>query len=153
MTLLFLQFLLSNMTEQGKVYPCQSTKCSMCSHIYSSNQFEFNCGFVFLVKDENLNCNSTDVIYVLKCVTCGAEYIGETVNARRRMHTHNSHIRNHKKLKSVCRATDHLVECGVHIPNVADRYKIFFLERESDTYIRKAKESYYIRLFLPRMNK
>jgi predicted GIY-YIG superfamily endonuclease len=133
-----------------KVQSCQKEKCLLCPHIKSGNKFQFNCGFVFEVKEEKLNCNSTDVIYVLKCSTCGAEYIGETENARRRMNTHSSHIRTGQRL---CRATDHLIECGTHLSDVRDRFSIFFLEIERDKYIRKAKESYYIRLFLPKMNK
>ncbi len=56
----------------------------------TGNSYQSNNGFVFEVEDDNLSCNSNDVIYVLRCRTCGAEYIGETKNIRKRIHTHSS---------------------------------------------------------------
>ncbi|KAH3849145.1 hypothetical protein DPMN_091541 [Dreissena polymorpha] len=85
-----------------------------------------------------------------KCNTCCGEYIGETINLRKRIHTHNSHIRTEQHL---CRATDHLIECGKHLCDVKERYTVFVLETERDKHVRKAKEAYYIRLFKPMMNK
>lgn len=137
-------------TSESVVHPCNGSRCGICSQILSGNEFHFNCGFVFRVCQTNLNCNSKDVIYVLRCKTCQAEYIGETENLRNRINTHNSHIRTNRRL---CRATDHLVECGLHLSHVNDRYQVFLLDVEHDSYVRKAKESYYIRLFLPKMNK
>ena len=134
-----------------KVKPCNGVRCTLCSQIKSGNSFQFKCGFVYKVEDgENLTCKSKDVIYVLKCNTCGGEYIGETVNLRKRIHTHNSHIRTEQHL---CRATDHLIECGKHLCDVKERYTVFVLETERDKHVRKAKEAYYIRLFKPMMNK
>jgi predicted GIY-YIG superfamily endonuclease len=135
----------------NKCQPCNSERCSLCSQIRPGNSFQFNCGFLYIIEDgENLTCKSKDVIYVLKCKTCSGEYIGETVNIRRRIHTHNSHIRTEQHL---CRATDHLIECGKQLSDVRERFTVFLLETERDKYVRKAKEAYYIRLFKPMMNK
>lgn len=136
--------------SEKKVHSCNSSRCSICSQMISGNEFEFNCGFVFQVPDENLDCNTMGVVYVLRCTTCRAEYIGETKNIRHRIHTHNSHIRTNRRL---CRATDHLIECGAKLKNVQDRFQLFLLEKEENTAVRKAKESFYIRLFLPKMYK
>lgn len=132
------------------VQPCYGTRCKLCPQIRPGNQFQFNCGFIFRVKENNLNCNSKDVIYVLKCTTCGAEYIGETENVRRRMNVHLSSIRT-RTLS--CRAAEHLVECGTNYSDIHARFSIFLLEVEKDKFKRKAKESFYIHLFLPKMNK
>lgn len=131
------------------VRPCHNSRCSICSQILEGDNYKFNCGFVYKNSGDVLTCNSTDVIYVLRCSTCHAEYIGETNNLRRRMNNHRSDIRQNRRQ---CRATDHFVKCGTDL-KVCNRFTIFPLERESDTLVRKAKESYYINLFLPVMNK
>lgn len=138
------------MSLEYKVKPCNGFHCTLCSQIQSGNSYQFNIGFVFEVEDDKLGCNSKDVIYVLRCKTCQAEYIGETMNIRNRISTHSSHIRTNQHF---CRATDHLIECGTHLSDVRERFSVFLLEKESDTLIRKAKEAYYIRLFKPVMNK
>ena len=132
------------------VKPCHNSRCSICTQILEGNRYTFNCGFVFEVKDSLLTCNATDVIYVLQCSTCHAEYIGETKNLRRRMNKHRSDIRHDRRL---CRATDHLVKCGKDLTNVCSRFNIFLLEQVEDSTERKAKENYFINLFLPLMNK
>ncbi len=123
--------------------------CSICSQIIESDEFKFNCGFVFEVGD-NFTCSSSDVIYVLRCTVCNAEYIGETNNLRHRIGTHCSHIKTNRRL---CRATDHLVKCGGDLPDVRSRFQVFVLARETDKYVRKARENFYITLFRPSMNK
>ncbi len=138
------------MAHINKVRPCYNALCSICSQIIEGNSFKFACGFVFEVGDDDLTCGSKDVIYVLRCTTCHAEYIGETNNLRHRIATHCSHTKTNRRL---CRATDHLVKCGSDLGDVKSRFQIFILERQSDRQVRKAKESYYINLFKPRMNK
>jgi predicted GIY-YIG superfamily endonuclease len=136
--------------SNSKVQRCHHALCSICSQIIEGDSFKFACGFVFEVRENNFTCSSTDVIYVLRCTTCHAEYIGETNNLRHRIGTHCSHTRSNRRL---CRATDHFVACGTDLPDVKSRFQVFVLERESDRYVRKAKESYYINVFKPRMNK
>ena len=134
----------------GLVTPCNQKRCLICPQMLKGDRYKFNCGFVYIVNEDQLSCNTTDVIYVLRCTTCHAEYIGETKNLRHRISKHCSDTRLGKQ---ECRAQEHLVKCGENLLDVRTRFNIFLLERESDTAIRKAKESYFIRLFLPRMNK
>lgn len=129
---------------------CNRSNCTLCSQMIESDAYKFKCGFVFVNKDQDLNCTSLNVIYVLRCTTCHGEYIGETKNFRQRMNTHASHIRTKSLL---CRATDHLVSCGSHLPDVKSRFEIFILEIQTDRLVRKARESFFINLFIPEMNK
>lgn len=138
------------MTE-NKVNLCNRFGCYVCPQLLSGSSYRFNCGFVFKNQEhERLSCDSKDVIYVLICKTCKGEYIGETQSIRKRLGTHCSHIRTHQH---ACRASDHLIECGSDIADVRQRFSVTLLETEHDTDIRKAKESFYIRLFKPLMNK
>ena len=133
------------------VQACRSKRCLLCPQILENDRYTFNCGFVFEVIGHLFTCNATDVIYVIRCTTCHAEYIGETQNLRKRMNKHKYDIQ-HDNREFGCRATDHLVKCGCDLATT-DRFSIFILDKEKDTQIRKAKESYYINLFLPKMNK
>lgn len=134
----------------NKVRPCNGFRCMLCSQIQTGDRFLFNNGFVFNVEEEELSCKAKDVIYVLKCTTCQAEYIGETTNIRNRIHTHCSNV---KTKQQFCRATDHFVSCGTHHSDIRSRFTFFLLEVEHDQHTRRAKEAYYIRLFKPQMNK
>ena len=136
---------------ENKVNTCNRFGCFVCPQLRVGNSYRFNCGFVFEVpENEQLSCDSKDVIYVLTCKTCHGEYIGETQCLKKRLCTHSSHIRTNQHF---CRATDHLIECGYHITDVRQRFSVFLLETEHDKDVRKAKESFYIRLFKPLMNK
>ena len=136
--------------ERLKVSPCGGSRCKICKQIIAANQFRFNCGFTYVVRNENLSCRSKDVVYVIKCNSCQAEYIGETGNFRHRINSHNSHIRGNNF--NTCRTAEHFNSCGTHISNVADRYKVFILETVKNKTIRKAKEAFYINLFQPKIN-
>jgi predicted GIY-YIG superfamily endonuclease len=133
------------------VEKCNRFGCFVSPQLRNGSSYRFNCGFVFNVEEkEKLLCNSKDVIYVFICKTCHGEYIGETQSIRNRLSTHCSQIRTNQHF---CRATDHLIECGSQLSDVRERFSVFLLETEHDTNIRKAKESFYIRLFKPLMNK
>ena len=133
-----------------KVSPCGGKRCKICKQLIAANQFRFNCGFTYVVQNENLSCRSQNVVYVIKCITCNAEYIGETGNFRQRINGHNSQIRGN--YFNACRTAEHFNSCGTHLSNVADRYNVFLLETVKDKAIRKAKESFFINLFQPTIN-
>ena len=137
------------------VKACGSGRCKLCSMLIEGDKYKFNCNFIFYVKKANFTCKSENIIYVIRCSTCHAEYIGETVNFRNRMNKHKQDIRGKKergKCIRTCRAADHLEKCGSEL-DVEKRFEIFILEEEIDQAVRKAKEAYYIRLFSPPMNK
>lgn len=84
--------------------PCASInkdhKCITCKHINSAHMiFHSNVtGKSYKVKfaNNNLNCTSSNIIYLITCNKCGIQYVGETLcPLHERMNKHRSNI-NHK---------------------------------------------------------
>jgi len=73
--------------------PCKKPKCLTCSLIENNYRFhstKYNNNFNLL---DDVNCSSTCVIYLITCLKCHIQYVGETSNPlRERMNGHRSCI-------------------------------------------------------------
>ena len=59
---------------------CKSANCKTCYNIREDNQFTSSSnGKTFKINHE-LNCNSKNVFYLLKCKVCEKQYVGQTTN-------------------------------------------------------------------------
>jgi hypothetical protein len=75
--------------------PCESrSNCKMCcqmpktTHAKSrKTEFKFEIRGVF-------DCHATNVVYLLECSKCKLQYIGETIDLRKRINNHRSHCLN-----------------------------------------------------------
>ena len=65
--------------ETGRCEPCGKKTCLVCNSIRTTTIFTTEaCGEVFNFQSGPLNCNSENVLYLLKCKVCGeAPYIGK----------------------------------------------------------------------------
>ena len=132
---------------QYNVSKCEDKKCKLCDHIYVGNSFKFSNGDIFKV-NANMNCNVLNVIYVIECISCNAQYIGETNNFRLRMNLHRDHTRKN----AVLAVNKHLYECNMN-SEIKFRVMPFFKVRQDDTLLRKMKENYFIKKFTPILNR
>ncbi|XP_078525166.1 uncharacterized protein LOC144798270 [Lissotriton helveticus] len=83
--------LLNNLPVRGTV-KCSS--CKSCNNIIGGEEFTHN-GYTTKANDL-WNCNTTNVIYFIRCV-CGLGYVGETCRSIQvRITEHRSAIRTHK---------------------------------------------------------
>ena len=72
--------------------PCGGKRCKTCRFIPSTNYIEKN-GVKIHVKS-NLNCNSSNIIYVIHCSNCQKRYVGETGQTLRdRFNAHKQDIK------------------------------------------------------------
>uniref|UniRef100_A0A8C5LIN0 GIY-YIG domain-containing protein n=1 Tax=Leptobrachium leishanense TaxID=445787 RepID=A0A8C5LIN0_9ANUR len=78
---------------------CGDIKCSVCFYIESSSTFKSsNKGTIYIIQDR-LNCASKNVIYLITCKKCSAQYVGQTTQSiRRRFVYHLSTIKCKKDL-------------------------------------------------------
>ena len=55
-------------------------KCSSNNMLMPLNNFKgsYNQGSFPLLTDENLNCKSVNVVYLITCKVCSMQYVGET---------------------------------------------------------------------------
>ena len=74
------------------LFRCASNHCKLCKdgYIQECSEFTTSNGFVWEIKS-HITCNSTNVIYFLKCNSCKVTtYTGKTNNLRKRMNGHKS---------------------------------------------------------------
>ena len=87
--------------EGGKSGGCSGKRCNVCPFVSNTAGFEDMNGKKYDIRQPNLNCNSTNVVYLLSCKTCGIQYIGScTTKFRLRFNNYKSCFSRHL-LKSV----------------------------------------------------
>ena len=82
-------------------FPC-GEKCKLCKYIQKTNKVHSKDGsYLFKIKT-HLNCKSISVIYLISCLNCGIQYIGQTGNSlRERMYGHFNDVTNENPYKPV----------------------------------------------------
>ena len=135
--------------EHG-VYKCESKLCKCCDNLLIQKSYTFkNINKEFVLKTR-MDCNSSNLIYVVICPTCKEEYIGETgmnkTALRNRVTLYRQHINDPKY--EMLKVEKHLRECG------KGNFKIFpFLQlRQQDTTLRRTMEQKFIKKFKTRLN-
>ena len=132
-------------TTEFHVTKCQDPRCGTCPYIRQGQSFNFN-GKQFTVNN-NMSCQTRNVIYVITCSGCGELYIGETgstLRERIRVHKQQINVPQYRKLK----VSEHLDVCGKRTFTVFPFYKL----HNSNTIERRDKERHFIRTFKPKLN-
>ena len=124
-------------------------RCMCCKDIKETNTVYFpEVNGTFHIRS-TMTCISKNLIYKLTCLGCNASYIGETGDElKNRTSGHRSGIMNDDKLEvdiHIHRCTRDLLKKFEVIP--------FYKIKEDNISLRKAKESYFISLFKPELNK
>jgi hypothetical protein len=80
--------------------PCNKP-CKACDYVLITSSFHSGItGQIYKIL-QNINCNTTHLIYLITCSLCGIQYVGETKNTlKTRLYGHLSDIRTRKN-KSV----------------------------------------------------
>ena len=132
------------------VHKCGNKRCECCNCLLLGDSYTFkNTQRRFELKSY-MSCDSSNLIYVIICPTCGEEYIGETglnnTKLRDRVRVYRQHIRDPRY--QVLKVEGHLRTCG------GGKFKIFpFLQiRSNDTDLRKAYEANFIKNFKVKLN-
>ena len=73
------------------LFKCHGKRCALCKfdYIKEGPSFTTSNGVTWFIKS-HINCNSTNVLYYLKCSGCNETYTGKTNNLRLRMNNHKS---------------------------------------------------------------
>lgn len=80
-----------------KSQACNARTCKTCKCIVEANQFHSTVFDKCFPIDDVLNCNSCNIIYLITCLKCKIQYVGETGNALRdRMNGHRSCVKLNK---------------------------------------------------------
>ncbi len=80
-----------------KMVPCTFSGCRICPYVNIEN---FVTAYATrkrfgVVRNEELSCQATNVVYIISCNKCGKQYVGETKRTlRMRMNEHRNKISN-----------------------------------------------------------
>ena len=122
-----------------RVDKCNSIRCKLCTHIQTDSSFHSSTTQQTFAITENMNCGSIDTIYLITCIKCKKQYVGESHRPlRERFNNHRSDI----KLQKNTAIGKHFNEI-MHEPK---DFKVTPIETISDTIHRKDKESSWIKI-------
>ena len=134
-------------TEMKK---CGVKRCGTCPYLKEGREFTFSTrNETFRVK-HSMNCTSTNLVYVITCVGCGQNYIGETGDVlRNRVTVHKQQIRDPDT--RMLGVSAHIDECAAGLTpqfTIFPFYKIL----SSTESMRKNEERFFILKFKPALN-
>ena len=97
--------------------PCKEpTTCRYCPRLNTSCSFTCKTNNLKLNSMVNINCQSTNCIYLITCSHCGIQYVGQTKNKiLTRFNSHYFDI-NHDSDTTVARHTT--IARDIHLPNL-----------------------------------
>ena len=125
--------------------PCNKPSCKTCPFIQTTHFIENRVNNKKFNIQENLNCASTNLIYLISCKKCPKQYVGETRNAlRQRFSSHRYDIK-HNKDKPVAlhfNLDDHSIDDVILTPIESINFNA--TDEEEVTTFRRKKESMWI---------
>ena len=76
------------------VSKCNDTICATCPNLLEGSEFTFPESNRIVKPKCNLSCDSSNILYALKCQGCHKTYIGEAGDTlRHRLTVHRQHVR------------------------------------------------------------
>jgi hypothetical protein len=71
--------------------PCMGrSNCLLCTQMVERTTAKATASNFIMKIEDNFNCTSRNVVYLLECKKCKQQYVGETENFRNRMNNHRS---------------------------------------------------------------
>lgn len=128
------------------VKKCLRPRCKTCNIIIEARK-NIKIGTQFCTFNTNMNCTSSNVIYLLRCNVCSEFYIGQTTQKlSERMNLHRQHILNEHT--SFLYVSFHIRNCGYNFSVIP-----LFKSNNSSSYILLHMESYFITVLKPTLNR
>ena len=121
--------------KQVGVFKCPDKRCECCASLLLGNSYTFkNDDKTFNLK-AHFSCDSSNLLYIVICPTCGETGVGKT-KLRDRVRVYRQHIRQpeYQKLK----VEEHLRMCAEGTPSKSFLY--FRCEALKLTYVGVTKE-------------
>ena len=136
--------------KQVGVFKCPDKRCECSASLLLGNSYTFkNVDKTFNLK-AHFSCDSSNLLYIAICPTCGEEYTGETgvgkTKLRDRVRVYRQHIRQPEYQKP--KVEEHLRTCG------EGTFKIFPLlqMRSSEIDLRRSYERNFMKKYKTKLN-
>ena len=92
----------------GQSYPCNHPLCHLCPHVQPQDYFTSTATNKTYPIQHNLTCQSKNVIYLVTCQKCPAQYVGLThCKLNQRFWNHRHAIQTHKDTALSIHMNDH----------------------------------------------
>lgn len=145
------RILASLLNENATTYPfgvakCNRPRCLCCDHITVGSTFTDSSGKYVRYIEQNFDCCSSNIIYLIHCRKCNVRYVGQTARQlKERLNNHRSDVRLQKNTAIGIHFNEpsHIIE-DLRIMPIADISTIPERERyliEND-FMRLLKTSY-----------
>ena len=124
---------------------CKKIPCEICDKILQRNNY-IVVNNVKIYFNANMNCGSTNVIFIIFCDACSLYYIGQT-NTELRIYSslHIDYIEN--EISTHLTVSEHIHACG-------SRFSIIPIYQSSDSceYVLSHVKQHFIRALRPSLN-
>ena len=136
----------------SSVHFCNSRNCLCCKTLNVNcifKSFTTGCSFAFInSKGITMDCKSSFIIYLISCIKCGRQYVGQTRQAlHKRLNGHRSSIINNKLSTYLCQ---HFNSNGHSFDDVSiqiiDHVDTSSISQEDAICELNSKEDYYMRV-------
>ena len=115
-------------TAVGECCPCGNARCKTCKQIQSTSTFTSKTTQKQYKIFCDVNCKTSNVIYILECPICGLQYVGESLQPfHKRVNGHRSDI----KKKPFLPVNQHMVSVG-HSSCDFDKMKITIIDHNNN---------------------
>ena len=127
----------------GSIKPCRGKLCQICNFIQKTTQIKKGNETVKIF--QNLNCNSRNLIYLIHCDSCGAQYVETGRTLREGFNGHRADARLSKRTNVAIRFDGCLCNFEQHcklypIEEIPDT-----LSQEANKKLRLERENFWIR--------
>jgi len=83
---------------QAHISKCNHPRCTCCKSILEKNTFTSTVTKQTYTIETNMNCNSSNIIYLITCTHCKLQYVGQTNRKLKdRLNDHKSNTRTNKQ--------------------------------------------------------
>jgi GIY-YIG catalytic domain len=127
---------LSSLQTFGNCGPCNEVRCKTCRNIYVSSNFTSSYNNKNFRLYANLNCKSSHVVYLIICLKCKIQYVGETSKPLHvRMNNHRS-----------CISQNRDTPIGIHFNSIGHNLthvKVIPIEVQYNTRDRRSREYFW----------
>ena len=118
--------------------PCYKPRCKTCVQMETTQTITNKTNHSYPIRG-NFNCQSTNIIYVLNCMICGIQYVGESSN------TMNTRCRGHVSI--IKTSKDHPVTLHYRSYNhTTEDFTITVIDKDQDKNRRLRLEESWITL-------
>ena len=107
-----------NIKKKKKKKKKKKSRCDVCNYLEASRTFSNkNASKEYEIRKGALNCNSTNVIYLMQCKVCSLQYVGSTkTKFRYRFNNYKSkHLKYRKEFfEGTLDASSNIQQAGFH---------------------------------------